>query len=390
MRRPRGPVDWLVQIYWPTLPLAAWAIFGNGASPGAWLFLNLACWPLVVALSIAVHELGHALAGLALAFTPFRIRLGTGPVVSERTLGPLQFELRRIPMSGLTSLSVDSLAAIRLRVWLVFAAGPAVTYGLFRLGLMRSGGLSIHALAVGPAGWEILGFANAFLLFLNLLPVHLGGLPTDGRNLLLLVPWVPVERFAGLIVGRQLDGASTAMGQHDEEEARRCVAEAEARHPSSELVVFTKAAIDLMSGRFDEGREVFAGFLQHSEPAIVALARNNLAWGAFMKRDPELLAEALDHSERALATLPRHGAVHGTRGAVLFWAGQPDDARPRLLEAVELNEAPYLRAINACVLSMICVGSGDADEAASWLARAEKWDPRCSLLEQTRELRAPT
>lgn len=377
-----------IQLYWPVLPLAVWAIT-SGAPFSTWLLINLACWPIAFAVSVAMHEGGHALAGLLLAFKPFRLTLGAGSLVAQKQLGALRFELRELAISGSVGMSADSLTAIRLRLWLVFAAGPAATTGLFWLALRFSDGLSIGALSSGPAGWELLGFCNAFVLFFSLYPGHFGGMPSDGRSLLLRIPWVPSSQFEEFLIAEDFDRVSSAIAQRDWHGARELVAQAELKLPGARPIKFTRAAIDLLSGKFVEPRATFLEFLEDPQPAVAALAKNNLAWAAFMERDPQRLDEALSYSAAAVETLSRSAAAHGTRGAVLFWAAKPEDASPHLLRSIALAESPHHRAFSACVLAMICNQSRDVEDAQSWLTKAETWDASCPLLDEAKRFKAP-
>lgn len=378
----------LNQLYWPTFFLGAWALT-SGSKLTPWLLLNLAGWPVAHALSVVAHEAGHALMGAAIGFSPFRVQLGGGPVLKEIRLGPTRVELRGPPMSGRVMVSTSSMILIRARMWLLYAAGPAVTTGLFWLALTRSGGLEISSLAQRAAPWELLGFVNAILACLSLYPGHINGVATDGRNLLLIVPWVPVAKFESLLIIQELHQASVALGEHDFARARALSERAAARAPASEHLRFLGGVIDLMEGKVAEARLIFNEFLEHPEPQIAALSRNNLAWGSFIERKAERLEEALAFSEAALQALPRSGPVQGTRGAVLYWAGRNEEADASLRSAFEANEQPHMKALNACLLSMVCSRADQRAEAGEWLARAESLDPRCVLLSEARAISAP-
>ena len=384
MPRRQGYADWLVSLCWPTLPLASWALTSSGNHTW-WLAINLACWPLFLLLSVVLHELGHALAGALVGLRPYRIRLGLGSRVWLGRIRTYELEVGRPPFGGLTFMSAKSAVAIRARVWVSIAGGPAVTFALLQLATSQFKDFSIRALDSGPAAWEVFGAVNAFILLVGLFPGRIHGRSTDGRLLLLEVPWFPRERFDAILIVEELERATKALQKRDIESALAELAAAESRVPGTKEVLFMRAFAELVGGRLAEARAAFLPFLESPRADVVALAKNNLAWVAFMMRDPARLEEALLQSEEALASLSGNAAVQGTRGSVLFWAGKHEEARSLLLSSAEMQrDVPHNRAFNACVLAMVCGALGDTAEAVRWLGEAESSDPHCPLLSEAR------
>jgi tetratricopeptide (TPR) repeat protein len=140
-----------------------------------------------------------------------------------------------------------------------------------------------------------------------------------------------------------------------------------------------------VDGKVADAWPVFTEFLEHPDPQIAGLSRNNLAWGAFIERKPERLEDALAFSEAAASMLPNSAAVQGTRGAVLYWAGRHEEAAQHSRKAFGSSDEPQTKAFSACVLAMIARLSGDRAEAEKWLSLAETLDHRSPLLNEARD-----
>jgi len=75
-------------------------------------------------LCILVHELGHALAALALGFRVRRVVIGVGPLVRRLNLAGARVEIRAAPFGGLMCPGPAEGRLVRLRFALVCLSGP--------------------------------------------------------------------------------------------------------------------------------------------------------------------------------------------------------------------------------------------------------------------------
>ena len=144
-------------------------------------------WILTFVLTIAVHELGHLLAGW---FVGFRFSfISIGPLSLKVEYGRLRLRLRRgMPAAGYAGMHVDQVRRLRRRLLVFTVAGPlanllsAATTAIF---------LNYFSAATG-SGWLYLP-AHIFLQIsviiglVNLVPFRLGMLYTDGARVTMLL-----------------------------------------------------------------------------------------------------------------------------------------------------------------------------------------------------------
>jgi hypothetical protein len=374
----------------------AWLLFGfvvlpvglialaylSGTRPGAWALLNVLTFPLLILVVIVTHEAGHALAGRALGLSVPRVEVGMGPRVGRWRWRRTTIQLNTFPTGGMTHLSATRETGLRWRLWLATAAGPAVTASLLGVAWLVPPSLTLkrvllqpEVVATRPAPRELLAFYAILILVGNLWPLDLrrrAGRWNDGRQLLLL-PFQRTERLreAALTTGAILEAEELGERQ-DLDGAQRVLEEALHRVPGSWPVLNSLAIVTLDRGRLAEARTMFLDLLAREAPlpAFGCLLSNNLAWVDFRIRDPDLRAEADEHSATAAANLKDQPAVMGTRGAVLVWLGRSREALPLLERAYLLSSRPESRALNACCLAWGLGSLGRHDEGRRWLERA--------------------
>jgi len=123
------------------LPVVLHEQLGGRAAVPATLAVNGLLYLAGLLAATAAHEAGHALAGLALGLRLFRVTLGYGPPVLRRQAGRVVLELAVVPLGGSTLLAPrpGRVAAARLRLWLVVAAGPALSAATAALGAWLAG-----------------------------------------------------------------------------------------------------------------------------------------------------------------------------------------------------------------------------------------------------------
>jgi hypothetical protein len=164
----------------------------TGSGPGlAWpdLFIILPALGLALFFALAIHELGHVLAGLAVGFE-FRLFV-VGPLMLEREAGQLRFKWNRnLNTSGGLALCLPQGQHRLAQRFSWFAAGGPLA-SLAWAGL--AGGLLLLVLPVPDNYWPSL-FAATFLVtsalcsplifLVTIIPMHVGGFDTDGARIL--------------------------------------------------------------------------------------------------------------------------------------------------------------------------------------------------------------
>src|SRR5262249_5326615 len=113
-----------------------------------WVGANAFVFCLAGLISVTLHELGHAAVAAALRFKIFHVVVGAGWTVWRREVGGALVSVQAVPLFGCVVVASRVKAWLRLRLWLVHAAGPAASLLCF---------LSArHAMPATPVdGWTL-------------------------------------------------------------------------------------------------------------------------------------------------------------------------------------------------------------------------------------------
>jgi RimJ/RimL family protein N-acetyltransferase len=123
---------------------------------GEWLLLAV----IVSTVALVLHECSHALVAALLDFRVVEIRLGSGPRLTRRQVGPTVIDVRLVPSFGYVRPVPRSGAHLRTRWVAVLLAGPIAT-------LITT--LAFVAFAPGP--WKFAAFVVAAMTIpANLVP----------------------------------------------------------------------------------------------------------------------------------------------------------------------------------------------------------------------------
>jgi hypothetical protein len=358
----------------------------------AWVLVNIALFPLVMLVSVALHEGGHLLAARAVGLQAPRVQIGLGrPLVRWRAARTL-FTLHALPLVGMTYVGGRPAGGVRWRRWLSVAAGPAVTIAIVLAAVGRQGWPGVGEVLLPSGAFasrlslpEMAGAANAWMLFWNLLPLpvlrHRGFERNDGYQLL-TVPFLPQRHLDVMELMPRLLDADDLCEKDDYEGAATLIEGLRARFPASWPVLNALAIVQLHRGQLAEARSSFLALLETEAPLpeMPWMARNNLAWVNYRLRDDALRTEADVHSAAVHGRYKHAAWALGTRGAVLGWLGRRQEAIPLLERAYLLNSRSKDRALNAAGLAVVLAAHGQAGQAAAWVARARSNDASCPLL----------
>jgi len=385
----------MLQLLWrltvmPAIVAAIGVFFGHHLTP--WTLVNIAVYPVILAASVVLHELGHVAVARAVGLHVPQVVVGIGRRWRKWSWGKTTVTLNAFPMGGATLVASDREGGVRWRCWLTVFAGPVVTAVLAGIAFWWPEPLTVGAL-FAPVGAlsehlavrELFGFANAWLLIFNVLPLPLARgttvAPNDGTQLLTL-PFAPATYLRELTIAGVLAEAMERWERDDHPGARQVIEEALRRVPES-VAARNALGIALQNeGRLHEARSLYLALLDEVPPAseLRWILRNNVASVNFRIRTDDLRQEADEHSAAVVERHPEIGSVLGTRGSVLLWLG-------RLTEAVSTLERGYVRspdhqhrALMACCLAMALARLNRAAEARTWLLRATENHAACPLL----------
>lgn len=133
----------------------AFALTGRAA----WLLPLLIGFPLAYFVSLTLHEVGHAVAGLLAGFTIQKLAIGTGRPLWSKQIKGVWVEIGQCPLGGNTTGFATSPTAYRLRKWLFVSGGAAGDLTMLALlvgalygGTLDPGGFGDRLLQVALAG----------------------------------------------------------------------------------------------------------------------------------------------------------------------------------------------------------------------------------------------
>ncbi len=352
--------------------------------PTAWVAFNTIAWAVVLYASIAAHEFGHAIVGHVVGLRPRIIYFGVGREFARFRLGELELRFNALPLLGLTIMAARSPRWLRLRFFLAIAAGPAMTgailAGLLTIPPAQRGAFNLQE---GSAVYLLAMIANLVMLVSNLWPITFSaGFRSDGR-LMLSMPWIRSSTLQEILTGHFIVDAMTALERHELVDAMRFADEALAQYPDSFGARNMKATLKMEMGRHAEARDEFVALLGESnslDPQQHLILSNNLAWADFVLDDPTHLEEADAHSGKVFRKFGSASFALATRGAILNWSGKSQEACGLLERAYLTNSSNWSRALNACCLVLAYAKRGDQVRAREWLEKAQRDDPKCSLL----------
>jgi tetratricopeptide (TPR) repeat protein len=360
---------------------------------GAVFAANVASFVACLVVSLGAHELGHGLAGTLLGFKTI-VTVGVGRTLFEARAFGQTIILRALPFFGLTFVAPRRTAFVRSRVWLVYAAGPAVHVFVLIL-VWRARGLPATVGEVFETHFlarfcpiEMLVLSQCVLL-VNLLPfvvdlgpgAAVGKQRTDGLALL----QIPFMKEAAI---DEMHAAYFLLEGFEEQRQMKLGAALEwyergaATYPGSIHLGSARGVALTLLGRFGPAREVFLGLLPAARLPIERLVLvNNVAWSSLVLRDPALLEEAVRYSGEALTGAPDFPIFKGTRGAALVCAGRLGEGSRLLAEALAEYPTNEQKAMAASWLAIGEGRRGDAPAEKRWLERARELDPSCHLLD---------
>ncbi|MBI5831119.1 MAG: site-2 protease family protein [Armatimonadetes bacterium] len=341
-------------------------LLGRAPAQG-YLFLNLAVLlPLASFASLALHELGHALAARLLGFRVYSLTLGAGPSSLGMRLGGVDLMLRGLPVGGFTEAGTRSPRALRARVALFIAAGPLANL-LVLAWLAPHGAAGLMARLTGGLAPEPLLLAtNALSVVLSLLPC---GWPrrADGPTLLAALRGGDAWRAERLAAGWYL-AALDAYCNQPLNAASAALADALAAYPTDPRLRRLEGEMAMARQDWPTAISRFADLLDSAEPGeahwwdALCLARCH----AYAQADLAL-AESL--TAAAVAAMPWEPLAVGTRGVVLVAAGRDAEGADLLDQAAGSGLSPVWQAEFGVWQAKALARLGREAEAQGVLAR---------------------
>ena len=367
--------------------------------PGFWLgrFLLVFTFSLLLFIPfILVHELAHAGMAALLGLRVFTVVLGVGrPFYTGRFLG-WNWEIRPLPLGGVTILGGPQAPSYRLRLFFTYLAGP-LTHAVWAAVCW----ITWFILAIFGANqwvttalWALM-WGNIILLAANLWPrktyTAFGTTGTDGWhlfNVFFLKPAELEKRYASYYAMEALE----ACKRGDFLQAKAWIGKGLGLYPSDRILLNVSGYVYVQMGEYTPARQVFLQVLESRPdlpPELKYILLNNVAFADVMLADLDLLPQADEFSSQAYQHASWEPAIVGTRGAVLVALGRPDEGIPLLKSALSKNPDKKGKALDACLLARGERSRGNLLEAKKYLETARMLDRTCSLIAQVEgELRS--
>jgi hypothetical protein len=282
-------------------------------------------------LAIAIHEFGHAAAGMLVGERVYRIRIGVGVTLKEFYIGETQVLIGRELNSGIV-YSGPSVRPGRWRTAISLLGGAAANLGaaaaIIALLALASAGLAggapplVSVLACAIALGNVMAGLGALVPGQN--RIEGASLPSDGRKLLRLwrapAPSVRDRADPNPFWGHRL------LRDQRWAEAKALFEAVLARDPQQFGFLGVLVAI---IARTDGPEAALDDYLDRVETlpppdatsAATAHTWASIAWQAVLTGDPTRLSLAETLSERAFLADPTDPWVRASRGATLAAAG---------------------------------------------------------------------
>jgi hypothetical protein len=359
-----------------------------------WLLLNVPLWCVLTCLMIVPHELAHALCAWLVGWRVFRISLGAGRQLCRFRVGALRVEINLASASGVTWMAPRNIACFRSKYFLTLLAGPAVNIVAVAALLTFVGWSRISNTEIpGTHLWFLLALlaANVILGIVSLVPhtttmvfgLSRVSIPSDGRAML-TAPFLPSSAVQVRHAGYFATEGYECLADRRYEPAKRWFQKGLELYPEDVGNRFGAGYAHHWLRDFHVARDQWAMLLNRTdlEPAIRPRVLNNIAWVDLLIGGQELLNEAERYSEEAVAAEPWYPPLLGTRGSVLIDQGNPAAGLPLVRRAMDFNEEPSFKALNACYLALGEMQQGRTQAALEYRDLARRLDPECMLLER--------
>ncbi|WP_436795423.1 site-2 protease family protein [Actinospongicola halichondriae] len=299
---------------------------------------------VVLAVSVAAHELAHLASARLVGHEVFEIQIGVGPSWTER-VGRMELRVGLLPIGGHVQTGSRSADGFRWRSAVVAGSGVVANIVLVVVG----GAVSIPALVV----------FNVAAVLANLWPGRrrrLGEPSSDGRTLLDLLRG-DVDAIAEERSGWFCVEADRARSEGRLDEASEIVDDGFREVGTTRALLAVRGVVSFEQRRFTDVVDAYAQLIDDDRVTVTGRAgfAADAAWAASLSGDPELarLAEPWAGFARAARpSVPRRRIVHAL---ALVDAGRPEAA----VEAIDGVVDPSADAIRVLVLAE----SGDRDAA---------------------------
>ena len=294
----------------------------------------LAWAPLLV-----IHELGHALAAVAVGWRVSEIALGFGRELWRFSIAGTLVRIKVLPMEGYVRPSPRTPGWARWKSAWIYLWGPGaellVLGGLY---ILSEGRLFQRTAAIEVLVFQGIAAAIGVSLVFNLLPLPLGSRVNDGLGIIKSL-LAPRDAFESHLVAPFLLGAKRSLLAEDPAGAERLLTLALAEYPGDPRLRAWRAVCraEQGDGQLAESLLRADGDPGKRDPALGAELFAARAWAWLASGDPAVLVFAAQAGRRAAELAP--GDLHHQ-----LLEARIAYARRRMREAFRLSMDAYRAA----------------------------------------------
>jgi Peptidase family M50 len=346
-------------------------------------------WAICLIIGVICHELGHALAYLAVGGSVEYIQLGQAyPGKTPWTFHLLGFawHVYSVPMSGQVHGSLYSVDHFRLHRCLVIAGGPLTNAILLGVGLTFINTTQFDGLSEFLIGWNA---ANGVLLATSVVPMtirHRGkSRPNDGMLFwrTLLYTHTEVTQFVEGAHLRKRIGKDLQFATELPLEQLFELFTKEPSNPAYGVALLTQLHeandpryLDCLLKVLDQPK--FSGKL-----AVMSID-SYLTW-QLHHGAPERAEIADQLSLRLVAEEPSI-STNGTRGSVLIDIGRVEEGKAMLQDVLTKSGSKIDKSYSNIFLALAARAEGNFALAREYAETAAKIDPACPALKRVADL----
>ncbi len=341
--------------------------------------LYVALW-----LSLAIHELGHAVAGWFTGMEIIEIRLGSGTEIIALPFGRLTVRIATYPSQGWV-LAFPTRAKFYRARWFLFAlSGPlasALTFGFLDVISPVEARFLEWSWSwswVSCALQHTVRFVSLGVIFLTLWPrrCRLYGqeVLSDGFQLLQAC-FLGRADGVRLFAYGQANRARLVWAEGRRNKAVALLREAEAalgEEPDLRFCAIKASIIAEHGGQVDEALMMLRELLAKAESDwnLYGEIANVFGLIVICENLAAEFPEAEQIIRKAIAACPDQITLSGTLGGILVEQGRHEEAAPLLKALNYVSPEPHEQAITAAYLAHTSLRSGDPEAARSYADKA--------------------
>ncbi len=329
------PWFWL---YW--IVIVGWIIVQPNHWLG-WVLLNLCLFQLISVLMIVPHEFGHAIAARAAGMRVISITIGAGAPLFTAQWFNLRWEIKRIPVGGITTFTGTSTHFYRCKVFLTILCGPGANLLMIVSALQfpQQWFLS-HPSGIYLFPGIIFYAANALIILVNLLPHHaiIDGrkTPSDGLQLLTVPFLSQQEVLQNVALSIVLDGYDW---QHrgNYEQALSSFNAAIQKHPACIQAYQGRGVVYQAIKAYDTAIADFDFAIQLDPQNAFSYCLRGITYCNWSKLEPIKLHTAIESLNQAIEVQSDLELAYYTRAVSYYYLGEGEKAIADFTTIIELN-----------------------------------------------------